>query len=79
MRIKLVLSTTSPKQHKPIELKINVPPTQQIGFINFINAALQGDSPVILSFEKASADKKERSKIKGEFKLFQSDQDKKQG
>lgn len=73
MKIRLVLSTKSPKQGKPIELKLSVPPTKQIGFINFVNAAMQGDSTIHISFEKITKDTKERSKIQGEFKFFQGE------
>ena len=72
MKIKLVLSTKSPKQGKPITLKLNVPPSKQIGFINFVNAALQGDSPVSVSFEKISKEATERSKLQGEFKFHEA-------
>jgi hypothetical protein len=77
MRIRLVLSTKSPKQGKPIELKLNVPPSKSIGFINFVNAAMQGDSPVNVSFEKIINDNVERSKVQGEFKFFQAEPTKK--
>lgn len=73
MKIKLVLSTTSPKKGKPIEFKLNVPPSKEIGFINFVNAAMKGDSPIKVSFEKISKEKKERSKVEGEFKFKQGD------
>jgi hypothetical protein len=73
MKIRLVLSTKSPKQGKPIELKLNVPPSKQIGFINFINAAMQGDSTINISFEKIAKDNKEKSKVQGEFKFFQGE------
>lgn len=73
MKIRLVLSTKSPKQGKPIELKLSVPPSKQIGFINFVNAAMQGDSTINISFEKVSNDSKEKSKIQGEFKFFQGE------
>ena len=69
MKIKLVLSTKSPKQGKPIVLKLNVPPSKQIGFINFVNAAIKGDSTVSVSFEKISNESKERSKVQGDFKF----------
>ena len=73
MKIRLVLSTKSPKQGKPIELKLNVPPSKQTGFINFINAAMQGDSTINVSFEKVAKEIKEKSKIQGEFKFFQGE------
>ncbi len=79
MKIRLVLATKSPKQGKPIELKVNVPPSKQIGFINFVNAAMQGDSTVNISFEKVGKDKDawEKSKVQGEFKFFQGEPAKK--
>ncbi len=73
MKIRLVLSTKSPKQGKPIELKLNVPPSKQIGFINFVNAAMQGDSTINISFEKITKENKEKSKIQGDFKFFQGE------
>jgi hypothetical protein len=73
MKIRLVLSTKSPKQGKPIELKLNVPPSKQLGFINFVNAAMQGDSTINISFEKIIKEAMEKSKIQGEFKFFQGD------
>jgi hypothetical protein len=78
MKIRLVLSTKSPKQGKPIELKLNVPPSKQLGFINFVNAAMQGDSTINISFEKIIKDVMEKSKIQGEFKFFQGDAPKNQ-
>ncbi|HME51584.1 MAG TPA: hypothetical protein VKM55_05160 [Candidatus Lokiarchaeia archaeon] len=77
MKIRLVLSTKSPKQGKPIELKLAVPPSKSIGFINFVNAALQGDAPVTISFEKLTKDELEQSKVQGEFKFFQAETSKK--
>lgn len=76
MKIRLVLSTKSPKQGKPIELKLNVPPAKQIGFINFVNAAMQGDSAINISFEKIAKESREKSKIQGEFKFFQGESSK---
>jgi len=72
-----VLSTKSPKQGKPIELKLNVPPSKSIGFINFVNAAMQGDSPVTISFEKITKEARDRSKVQGEFRFFQGEATKK--
>jgi len=41
-----------------------------LGFINFINLALNQDLPVILSFEKSTkSGDKEESKIAGQFKF----------
>nr|MDO8083386.1 hypothetical protein [Candidatus Sigynarchaeum springense] len=73
LKIRLVLSTKSPKQGKPIEFKLNVPPSKQIGFINFVNAAMQTDSSINISFEKIVKKNKEKSKIQGEFKFFQGE------
>jgi len=64
-----VLKTTS-KKGKDVYLKFNIAPTKHIGFINFINLALNQDKPVSLTFEKISKKgDKEESKIVGTFKF----------
>ncbi len=69
MKLKLILETTT-KKNKPVQLKLNVKPSKHIGFINFINLALQQENPVTISFEKISkSGQKEQSKIFGEFKF----------
>ncbi|MHA1370099.1 MAG: hypothetical protein ACTSWN_06675 [Promethearchaeota archaeon] len=74
MKIKLVLTTKSPKKGKTIQFKLKVPPSKQIGFINFVNAAMRGNNPVHISFEKIVGDKKEESSVQGEFYFFKEDQ-----
>ena len=64
-----MLKTTS-KKGKDVYLKFNIAPTKHIGFINFINLALNQDKPVSLTFEKISKKgDKEESKIVGTFKF----------
>jgi hypothetical protein len=71
MKIRLVLSTTSPKKRSPIELKLNVPQSKQKGFNNFVKAAKDGK--VIVSFESETTDPTEgkpvvtKGKVQGEF------------
>ncbi len=69
MRLKLVLKITTQKD-KDVYLKFNIAPSKHLGFINFINLALNQDKPVSLSFEKISKKgDKEESKIVGTFKF----------
>jgi len=69
LKLRLILKTTT-KKKKEVTLKINIPPSRHIGFINFINLALSQDSPIELSFEKISkTGEREASKIVGQFKL----------
>ncbi|MBY8979052.1 MAG: hypothetical protein KGD72_01560 [Candidatus Lokiarchaeota archaeon] len=69
MKLKLVLKTTT-KKDKDVYLKFNIAPSKHLGFINFINLALNQDKPVLLSFEKISKKgDKEESKIVGTFKF----------
>lgn len=49
---------------------MNIAPSKHIGFINFINLALNQGLPIELSFEKISkTGEREESKIFGQFKL----------
>ncbi|GAF98638.1 unnamed protein product [marine sediment metagenome] len=69
MKLRLVLRTTT-KKNKDVYLKFNIAPSKHIGFINFINLALNQDKPVMLTFEKISKKgDKEESKIVGTFKF----------
>lgn len=69
MKLRLNLKTTT-KKKKEVILKLSIPPSKHIGFINFINLALSQDSPVELSFEKISkTGEREQSKIFGQFKF----------
>ncbi|MFX1303850.1 MAG: hypothetical protein ACFFC1_07350 [Promethearchaeota archaeon] len=69
MKLRLILKTTT-KKKKEISLKMNIAPSKHIGFINFINLALNQGLPIELSFEKISkTGEREESKIFGEFKL----------
>ncbi|MFX1374532.1 MAG: hypothetical protein ACFFA0_01860 [Promethearchaeota archaeon] len=61
---------TKTKKNKEILLKFNIAPSKHIGFINFINLALNQDLPIELSFEKISkTGEREESKKIGQFKL----------
>ena len=74
MRLRLVLKTKT-KKNKEVCMKFNVAPSKHLGFINFINLALNQNQPVILSFEKVSkSGEKEESKIAGEFKFTGKDE-----
>ncbi len=69
MKLRLVLKTTT-KKNKDVYLKFNIAPSKHLGFINFINLALDQDKPVSLTFEKISKKgDKEESKIVGTFKF----------
>ena len=69
MKLRLVLKTTT-KKNKDVYLKFSIPPSKHLGFINFINLALNQDKPVSLTFEKiGKKGDKEESKIVGTFKF----------
>jgi len=69
LKLRLILKTNT-KKKKEIILKLSIPPSKHIGFINFINLALKQDLPIELSFEKISkTGEREESKIFGQFKL----------
>ena len=73
MKLRLVLKTKT-KKNKEVSIKFNVAPSKHLGFINFVNLALNQDQPIILSFEKVSkSGDKEESKIAGEFKFTGKD------
>ena len=61
---------TTTKKDKEVCIKLALPPSKHLGFINFINLALNQDKPVMISFEKISkSGDKEESKIVGTFKF----------
>ena len=69
MKLKLVLKIST-KKKKEVSIKFNIAPSKHIGFINFINLALNQDAPIELTFEKISkSGEKEESKVFGQFKL----------
>lgn len=69
MKLRLILKTKT-KKNKDLSLKLSIAPSKHIGFINFINLALNRDLPIELSFEKISkSGEREESKIFGQFKL----------
>ncbi len=69
MKLRLVLKTTTNK-NKDVYLKFNIAPSKHLGFINFINLALNQDKQVSISFEKINKKgEKEESKIVGTFKF----------
>jgi len=74
MRLRLILKTKT-KKNKEVCLKFNIAPSKHIGFINFINLALNQNQPITLSFEKVSkSGEKEESKIAGQFKFTGKDE-----
>jgi len=69
LKLRLILKTKT-KKNKEISLKLPISPSRHIGFINFINLALNQDLPIDLSFEKISkTGDRDESKIFGRFKL----------
>lgn len=69
MKLRLVLKQTTNKGND-VTIKFNIAPSQQIGFVNFVNLALNQDNNVKISFEKISkTGDKEESKIAGLFKF----------
>ena len=69
LKLRLILKTTT-KKNKDVYLKFNIAPSKHLGFINFINLALNQDKPVSITFEKISKKgDKEESKIVGTFKF----------
>ncbi len=74
MKLRLVLKTST-KKEKDVSIKFSIPPSKHLGFINFINLALEQGKPVKISFEKISkAGDKEESKIVGTFKFEGKDE-----
>ncbi|MFX1456001.1 MAG: hypothetical protein ACFFDB_11570 [Promethearchaeota archaeon] len=69
MKLRLILKTKT-KKNKEIIIKFPISPSKHIGFINFINLALNQELPIDLSFEKISkTGEHEESKIFGRFNL----------
>ena len=69
MKLRLTLKTKT-KKNKDITIKFNIAPSKHIGFINFVNLAINQDEPISLSFEKISkSGEKEESKLSGVFKF----------
>ena len=69
MKLRLVLKTTT-KKDKEVCIKLALPPSKHLGFVNFINLALNQDKLVSISFEKINKKgDKEESKIVGSFKF----------
>lgn len=69
MKLRLILKTKT-KKNKDLSIKFNIAPSKHIGFINFVNLALNQGLPIELSFEKISkTGEKEESKVFGQFKL----------
>lgn len=69
MKLRLVLKIKT-KKNTEVSMKFNIAPSKHLGFINFVNLALNQDQPITLSFEKVTkAGEKEESKIEGQFKF----------
>ena len=69
MKLRLILKAKT-KKNKDVSIKFSIAPRKHIGFINFVNLALNQDLPITLSFEKVSkSGEKEESKIAGAFKF----------
>ena len=74
MKLRLILKTTT-KKKKEVSIKFTIAPSKHIGFINFINLALNQELPIELSFEKISkTSEREESKIYGHFTLQGKDE-----
>jgi type VI protein secretion system component Hcp len=73
LKLRLILKTNTNK-NKEVSIKFNIAPSKHLGFINFINLALNQDNPITLSFEKiGKSGVKEESKIVGNFKFTGKD------
>jgi hypothetical protein len=71
LKLRLVFKTKS-KRNKVVTLKINIAPSKHLGFINFVNLALNQSKSVNLSLEKiGDSGEIERIRIEGSFE-FQS-------
>lgn len=69
MKLKLILKSKT-KKGKEISIKFNIAPSKHIGFINFINLAVNQDALIELTFEKVSkSGERDESKLVGQFKL----------
>ncbi|MFX0102129.1 MAG: hypothetical protein ACFFCS_21365 [Candidatus Hodarchaeota archaeon] len=69
-KYQLVLSTKSPVKGEDIAFKLRIPPRKQDAMQFFLNASIKGNSTIVMYFKKISGDKRERSKIQGEFQFF---------
>jgi hypothetical protein len=69
-KFRLVFETKTKKGYK-VQLKFNVPPSKHLGLINFLKIALEHNNDVEFTVEKIANDKKELSKIKGNFHLIE--------
>ena len=73
LKLRLILKTIT-KKNKEVSIKFNIAPSKHLGFINFINLALNQDNPITLSFEKiGKSGAREESKIVGNFKFTGKD------
>jgi hypothetical protein len=69
VKLRLILKTFT-KKNKELQLKFKIAPSKHIGFINFINLALNQKKPVKLSFELQKTDgNKEAINLYGTFSL----------
>jgi hypothetical protein len=68
MKFRLVFETTT-KKGKKVLIKYKVPPSKHLGLINFLKIAMEDGNEVSFAVEKISEDKKELSKIRGNFFL----------
>lgn len=71
LKLRLVFKTKS-KRNKDVTLKINIAPSKHLGFINFVNLALNQNKPVSFTLEKlGDSGEIEQIGIEGSFE-FQS-------
>ncbi len=69
MKLRLKLKTKT-KKGKEVVIKFPIAPSRHIGFVNFINLALNQGEEVSIAFEKISkTGEVEESKVSGTFKL----------
>ncbi|MGQ4875877.1 MAG: hypothetical protein ACP6IY_17570 [Promethearchaeia archaeon] len=74
MKLRLVLKTTT-KKGKDALIKLNIAPSKHLGFINFVNLALNQNKDVKIYFEKISkTGEVEVSKVEGVFKFQKADE-----
>ena len=72
MKFRLVFETKT-ENGNDVVLKFNVAPSKVQGLINFLNIALNHGNDVNFTIEKVSKDKREFSKVKGDFKLYEEE------
>ncbi len=68
VKYRIVFEAESNKKNLRV-LKLNVSPSKNQGFTNFINQCVKEDRPISIYFEKIDGDNKEKSKIKGTFRF----------